>query len=322
MKGFQSRTDRLTKILISEALLAVLFAICCFQDTDAQQNSAINRHQASASDQPLGGPVYPDSVRLYYAALAYDGVDPVKGCDTMRLYCRLHPFAETSPGQLLTALHWTNDFVAEQPNVPLHPDDGYDSPVKWMIQYNWLIDQFALNPDTTVEGGILLLMGGAASAFDRNLSCNLFYNFERYKPDSGWKANCVEGITEIRRFQHGRGEDTTAFTPVTIPPKKVVIPGGSAVATHPVTAPSLTLSISPDPAQREISLHIEGGYGLSHGEIYSVAGIEMLPLFNRELAPGRSDDLRFDISTLPSGTYYLRVQSPTGTVTKKLIIAK
>jgi Secretion system C-terminal sorting domain len=266
-----------------------------------------------------------DSLYLYNEALPWYGVDNQKGLDTMRLYCRLHPFGFMSPGELLSAFVWMNEFLAAQPDTPLTlPDNGYNSPHKYIIQYNWWIDQYPLNLDFTTPVPIRVLsqIMGTANDFDRNLACNLAYNFSQLPQlawDTAWAAQCWAMIADTRNDQMLRGEDTTPFTPVSIPPPYYPVPGAS-VAHGAIAAPSCSLTLSPNPASNELTVN----YTLGHSGptlilIYDETGNSVKPVVNGESSAG-PNQVMVSLNDLASGHYFVRMSSGSDVVTQELIV--
>jgi len=63
------------------------------------------------------------------------------------------------------------------------------------------------------------------------------------------------------------------------------------------------------------------GSGFTSLKIYDALGRELATLVNGKLEPGKHA-VRFDASTLSSGVYFYRLTSPTGTITRKMILLR
>lgn len=72
--------------------------------------------------------------------------------------------------------------------------------------------------------------------------------------------------------------------------------------------------LMPNPASERVT--VTSSFGLRQVELYDAAGTRVL---NQRLT-GYSASL--DISALPSGTYLARIVTPSGAITKKLIVQR
>ena len=267
-----------------------------------------------------------DSLYLYNEGMSWYGnsIDLQHGIDTLRLYCRRHPFADS---YLLYGggIYAGNgafkeiDYDISLQNDTAIPGEAhaYDSPHKDMIQYNWLVDQQPLNMDPAVQKDILHYLLGCAAGFDRNLACNLAINFMNLYPDSLWKATCWSFDSSVRVFMHRSKEDTTPFYPITLPLSHVPIPGAGV---SEQVASSASLALSPNPASS--SLNVD--FSLAHGGqalilIYDETGNTVKAVVNGPRSAG-PNEATVSLSDLPSGHYFVRLASGGDVVTEELIV--
>lgn len=74
------------------------------------------------------------------------------------------------------------------------------------------------------------------------------------------------------------------------------------------------ISIVPNPASFKVNVSAANGTTVSHIELYTTTG--------KRMDAHLHDDNSFDVRSLAEGIYFLKVISPEGSVTKKLIVKK
>ncbi len=255
---------------------------------------------------PLSGDRHPNPVKttdptwLYWEAELWDGIDEHKALDTMRLFVERYPhdnYASDGIGK-------TNDFVNQIANTGKEILQG-----PWIDQYNWLTSIYSLDTTADFTSEVITDMSQCALNFDRNLAANIMYNYMLLFREAGDISFASQCIGEIRKDQKLRGEDTAAWWVMPIPPK----PFGSGVVG--VTAPPslVNLSVIPNPADKSLAAFVEAPFAAPATlAIYDALGreVERLPESRLQMGHNRLD---FDCTSLPAGSYYLRL-STGGTV--------
>ena len=74
------------------------------------------------------------------------------------------------------------------------------------------------------------------------------------------------------------------------------------------------VNLQPNPAADQVL--VTSGFGLQEIEVFNAAGVKV----DEQKAAGYAAN--FDISTLPAGPYLVRIATPRGTVTKKLVVQR
>jgi len=87
---------------------------------------------------------------------------------------------------------------------------------------------------------------------------------------------------------------------------------------------SLTLSpAQPNPARRSSRADFTvRNKGRATVALYNVLGQKVRTLFDRSVMPGRTYEVPVPATSLPSGTYFLQIQAPSGTKTRQVTIVK
>ena len=108
--------------------------------------------------------------------------------------------------------------------------------------------------------------------------------------------------------------DTTVVNDTTVVIDTTVIDTThvDTVAIHMPEFMGRYVSVSPNPATG--SAEVLSSFGLRRVEVYSAAGLKVMDL----KAEGFKATL--DVSKLPSGAYLLRIHTPQGMTTKKLVV--
>jgi len=104
---------------------------------------------------------------------------------------------------------------------------------------------------------------------------------------------------------------------------------GDETLSEPVTVEvradrSLTLSpAQPNPARRSSRADFTvRNKGRATVALYNVLGQKVRTLFDRSVMPGRTYEVPVPATSLPSGTYFLQIQAPSGTKTRQVTIVK
>jgi hypothetical protein len=245
-----------------------------------------------------------DTAWLYYEALPWIGVNNQFALDTMRLFVDRFPsFRELVP----SALSYTGKTVA------LIADTGkYIEQQPWIDEYNWFASRYTADTAAWYESGILLGMADAEDYFNRNETVNLYWNIERLFPFTYSTDSSV--MSYIRRYQREIPEDTTPFHILPIPPQPYV---SSVAQVH--TASGLEFTEMPNPAGRSLQVDINAPYETP----LSLILYDELGRVVRQLSSGRVNAgdnlLDFDISDIPSGSYYLRLAAANDVKTLSIV---
>jgi hypothetical protein len=104
---------------------------------------------------------------------------------------------------------------------------------------------------------------------------------------------------------------------------------GDETLSEPVTVEvradrSLTLSpAQPNPVRRssraDFTVRSEGRATVS---LYNVLGQKVRTLLDRSVMPGRTYEVPVSAASLPSGTYFLQIQAPSGSKTRQVTVVK
>jgi hypothetical protein len=81
---------------------------------------------------------------------------------------------------------------------------------------------------------------------------------------------------------------------------------------EPVSANSVTISLFPNPADRELTISVENGAAISEVNIYDQVG--------KMVYTGKPEDNTLDVSKLQSGIYILKAVTDHGESTQKIVI--
>ncbi len=247
-----------------------------------------------------------DTDYLFFEAMAWDGIDDQKALDTMRLFVERFPNYWIQNENVLAIEH-TVGFAAS-----VAQKDTFYVVQDWIDEYNWLASVYSANTDTSLWGRrfrstVLVAMASSETYFDRNRAANLFWNAEQLFPNI--KSSCDDAINQIRTHQKQIPEDTTAWHKIQIPP----LPYG-AFAVPGTSVPSVvSLSVVPNPADKSLAAFVESPFAAPATlAIYDALGREVQRLPESRLQMGHNR-LDFDCTSLPAGSYYLRL-STGGTV--------
>jgi hypothetical protein len=263
---------------------------------------------------------WPDSLKLYYAALKHDiqRDDPQVqlGLDTMRLYIELHPYATTAWGETIDAIGQTGNFVYD---FSSHTANDY---LNNKLEYNWLTNAQQWNSDTNYQRAIFYTLANDIN-WDVNEQANMWYNIMLLFPDTNRDpVNSPWGSIElIRKAERGAKPpiDTTAWQVLTFPLKKIPI-ANSVVASGTEHSTSSSLTISPNPVASMLKLDFTLGHGgVASIAIYDETGSAVKQVLNG-MRPGGMNELSADLSNIPSGHYFVRLASGTDVITKELIV--
>lgn len=280
---------------------------------------AQDKHRSTPQCQGCGSaqvPNPPDSLCLYWRALAYDGVDPLKERDSMKAYCEQHPFAVYGYGMWRSAVNYVmtaaNDYWVEN----IQQQDSVWSWNYWATLWNWYVKIQPMNPDSIYQRIVMFDLAGIASAFDLNLSCNLFYNSTLLFPhDSLGNVEAWEAIRLLRRQQSEIPEDTTAYSVLTFPLTPLLVAGVQETA---MPSGPMHLELYPNPAGNSVILNYEVPTPVDASlMLLDVTGKDVKNLGVVAGSPQAND---LNIGTLPNGHYFVRLASGGVVVTKELVV--
>jgi hypothetical protein len=249
----------------------------------------------------------PDSLRLYYKALTYDGIDPKKGLDTMMAYCEQHPFALYGDGQWFRAFKWVGTFSNDYWFIVLK-EAPQDAPKYWPGIYNWLIKIQPLNSDSLYQKQVLSAAASVAERFDRNLAVNLWYTFIHYfGSDTLYKRTAYNHIFNTRRAQMDESEDTTDIQIYDLPLQPV---SGVGTVGQLVDAPGLSISPNPVRSSATVTFSLKRGGQVEIG-LFDASGRLVRDVLNT-VRPVGEHRITADLGGLPSGGYLLRLTDAGG----------
>lgn len=129
--------------------------------------------------------------------------------------------------------------------------------------------------------------------------------FEQYYD----KTILIYPIIAPRDTTHNQSDDTTHYTPDDTThrtPDSLGIGSVQHMARY--------VNLLPNPANDKVQ--VTSSFGMRHVDVYNSAGVKVM----EQSASGLSTIL--DIETLPDGTYLVRVTTPQGIITKKLIVQR
>ena len=127
-------------------------------------------------------------------------------------------------------------------------------------------------------------------------------HIQKYSPYSGWR----------HLYNQGR---TFLFPILTPRPTPVdTTQGGDTVGIADLRMANRYTALLPNPATERVQ--VLSSFGLGRIELYNAAGVRV----HEQKATGHSATL--DVSALPAGPYLVRIATPAGTVTKKLIVQR
>lgn len=90
--------------------------------------------------------------------------------------------------------------------------------------------------------------------------------------------------------------------------------GGDTLGVGKVQTLERFVSLLPNPASGRVQ--VVSSIGLKHVEVYNPAGVKVMEL------PASGLSLTLPLDALPEDTYLVRIATPTGTVTKKLVVSR
>jgi hypothetical protein len=248
-----------------------------------------------------------DSLYLYNRGEYWYGDHTHKGLDTLRLYVERHPYATTPPGETLGAISETIGFTGN-----LHAAGKND----WIEEYNWLVKIQPLNSERSYLSEVITSLAYTLKPFDRNEAANMWYNFSLIFDDSADVAFAWDNIKQIRKFQKLIPEDSTPFHVLTFP----LAPLAGVKPQHKTTSSNIELSLVPNPATTSSYINVE----LPKSKYLTISLYDLLGRRIRQIASdyfeAGSHSLSFDVHDLSPGSYYIRLECPTGVITKSVII--
>ena len=262
--------------------------------------------------QPASGNRFPhddpsDSVYLYWLGEWYNGVCWKCMRDTMKMYVELHPFATHYPGEVLDAIGET-DFAAANTSGPRRPQA--------IDQFNWLIKMQPVNQERTYQYAIIDAMTGPLSEIDLNEEANMYYNWALMFPDSETVREAWQSIHDIRHYQSEIPQDTTPFHILTFPLQP--LPGGTS-GVNKNQPNSVTFTIAPNPAKEntvaEISTTNTGFFTI---QLFDMLGKKIKDIYSGYIEAGNRK-ITIDMHDITQGEYFLRMGSPVGVKTVKLV---
>lgn len=263
-------------------------------------------------NNPASGHRFPhddpnDSLYLYWAAEYYDGVCYPCMRDTMKMYVEQHPFATHFLGEIMDAIPgtWYAAGMSPGPRIP-----------KAIDHYNWLIKMQPVNQELPYQAIIIYTMAGCLGSIDLNEAANMYYNYSLLFPDSGSVQDAWRNIHDIRHYQSEIPQDTTPFHILHFPLQP--LPGGTSGVTKGLPN-SVTLTISPNPAIEstvaEISTTNTGFFTM---QLFDMLGKKIQDIYSGYIEAGIKK-IAVDLHDQRHGEYFLRLGSPVGVKTVKLI---
>ena len=127
-------------------------------------------------------------------------------------------------------------------------------------------------------------------------------HLQKYSPYSGWRHLYNQGRTFLFPILTPREDpvDTTQ--------------GGDTLGIADLRVVNRYTALQPNPATERVQ--VLSSFGLQEIEVYNAAGVKV----DERKAAGYSATL--DVSALPAGPYLVRIATPRGTVTKKLVVRR
>ena len=250
-----------------------------------------------------------DSLYLYVrAANCWINVDARKAIDTVRLYVERHPFATHSPGEVLDAINDGYGFVGSLLPHPIKND--------WIEAYNWLLKIMPLNQEAAYQYTVLETIADDLGQFDLNESANMYWNISLWYPDTGSVRMCWNNIRSIRHYQKEIPQDTTPFHILTFPLQP--LPGGTS-GVHNNQPNSVTFTIAPNPASESTSAEISTtNTGFFTIQLFDMLGKKIKDIYSGDIDAGNRK-ITVDLHDVSQGEYFLRMGSPIGVKTVKII---
>ncbi|MBS1903653.1 MAG: T9SS type A sorting domain-containing protein [Bacteroidetes bacterium] len=258
---------------------------------------------------------WPDSLCLYEKALTYFGVDPVMCRDSMRSYVEYHPFATVYPGETLDAFRYAFTSTAD-----IWYAQTINTTEPWVNQYNWLVKMQPINSEAIYQHYVLNGLANALGHIDFNAEANMWYNITLLFPDdSGGNAACWKAIQGIRVTQSRIPEDTTPFYKLTFPLKPIPDAG---VRVSAIAGQEMNVRVVTDADMRTLSVYYElASDGEADFMIYDQLGKALIHKRSSYVSKG-DQHILLDINEIPSGAYFLRVQTAGSVVTKPFLITR
>ena len=102
-------------------------------------------------------------------------------------------------------------------------------------------------------------------------------------------------------------------------------PPEDSTAVHPVKAPAVTFSLTPNPTTGEVTIEVKGDrWKVRGGEMaVTVCDASGREVRRQTLLPTTEDNrLRLDLKGLPAGAYFVTVVTPQGSHTEKLVMSE
>ena len=248
---------------------------------------------------------WPDSLCLYWKAVTYINIDNQKALDTMRLYVEKYPFSTVAPGRTLSGLNKAGSITFD-----LWGSETGNSPHFWVEHYNWLVKIQPVNPERVYQKEVMLQLIGALDYIDWNAEANMLYNYSLIFGDDSSEVDLAwRTIRSIRETQERAGEDTTEFYILTFPLKPIQTAvkaseqlrnGQLFVLSNPFSdVLELKYILSNSAMVRMDVYDLLGRAVYSEGQAYKAEGEYVLTLQSKGWS---------------SGSYYVRLSSPSGEV--------
>ncbi len=152
---------------------------------------------------------------------------------------------------------------------------------------------------------------------DRNEAANLYYNISLWFNDTGTVGLVWRQIKEIRKYQSYIPEDTTAFTILPFPPDPLPLAGVIADREQMLQP---VISVSPNPGKDHlVAQFITEKPDVVTLALYNLRGEEVQSVHSGFLQQGEHS-FHIPLQSLADGTYYLRLVTPTGISTTKVVV--
>lgn len=167
----------------------------------------------------------------------------------------------------------------------------------------------------TKNAPVLLLSFSDRENMFRDIYYTYYYN-SMNSNYPGYDSNFREWSPLYMTF----GAQTPFLFPILTPPDTTYTDPGDTTIVNPDDSLGISsarnigrfVSLSPNPASKKVT--VLSSFGMSRVEVFSTAGTLLMD----EKVSGLKATL--DISPLPAGTYLLRITTPMGAITKKLLV--
>ncbi len=136
----------------------------------------------------------------------------------------------------------------------------------------------------------------------------------------------VEQITDAKRFISSFGVDESGelYMLFTFEGRVMRFTETSSSGPEPPITAEFTFDpLGPNPFNNQTAFSLESR---AHGDVrvaaYDVLGREVAVLFDGLMTAGDQREIHFDASDLPAGIYFFRAQSPSGSTTREMVLAR